>query len=447
MKKYITLTIISLILMLWTLPVKAASFSMTTSTNTVKPNGTFTISVGGDCIGRVDISVSNGTVSKNSVWVEENYQTVTVTAGGSGNITVTATPVTGFSDSDANEYNPGSRSVTVQIAEENTSMPSNNNANSVKPQKPTYVDNRSSDNRLSSIVVSSGNLSPTFEANISEYSVQLPSNATSITISAESIDNKARITGTGEIKLDVGDNIIVISVIAENGLERKYTINAYVDETPQVYIKYKDKNIGVVRNLRGVAIPEGFERIQHAVNEHTIDIFKNEHFSIFYGINETKENNFYIIDTTKNECISKIVPITINNKNFYVVDLENEKEGFEKSSMTINNMEVIGYRFKEEFDNYFLLSVMNNNGEMIEYIYETSENTFQIYSKLAPITYEKYQSLAQITDSEYKQLAQKLNIQQLIIYIISTLLMISIGYIIYLFIKSRKGKSHEKETH
>lgn len=450
MKKYLTLIICSLILILGALPVNAASFSMRASSTQVSPNGTFTISVGGDCIGRVNLSVSNGTLSTSSVWVEQNYQTVTVTAGGSGTVTVTATPTVGFSDPDANEYNPGARSVTVSIID-NTSVPNNNNNNNnskpySKPQTPTYVDNRSTNNMLSSITVSSGILSPAFDTNISEYTVQLASNTTSITVNAESSDSKARINGIGEKQLEVGNNEIIISVVAENGAERIYKIIAYVDETPQVYLKYKDKEIGVVRNLKGITIPEGFNQAQHPINDYSIDIFNNGNFSILYGINDQNEKSFYIIDTTKNECISKIVPIKINNNSLYLVDLDDEKEGFEKGVTTVNNVEIQGYKFKDGFDNYFLLSVMNNNGEMVEYIYEANERTLQLYSNFAPITYEKYKTLAQVTDEQYKELTQKLKIEQIIIGIVSILLILSIISSVVLFIKLKRGKINEKKN-
>ncbi len=451
MKKYLTLIICSLILILGALPVNAASFSMRASSTQVSPNGTFTISVGGDCIGRVNLSVNNGTLSTSSVWVEQSYQTVTVTAGGSGTVTVTATPTAGFSDPDANEYNPGARSVTVSIID-NTSVPNNNNNNNnnskpySKPQTPTYVDNRSTNNMLSSITVSSGTLSPAFDTNISEYTVQLASNTTSITVNAESSDSKARINGIGEKQLEVGNNEIIISVVAENGAERIYKIIAYVDETPQVYLKYKDKEIGVVRNLKGITIPEGFNQAQHPINDYSIDIFNNGNFSILYGINDQNEKSFYIIDTTKNECISKIVPIKINNNYLYLVDLDDEKEGFEKGVTTVNNVEIQGYKFKDGFDNYFLLSVMNNNGEMVEYIYEANERTLQLYSNFAPITYEKYKTLAQVTDEQYKELTQKLKIEQIIICIVSILLILSIISSVVLFIKLKRGKINEKKN-
>lgn len=87
-------------------PVFAASFTASASVQEVKPGGTFTIRIGGSCIGRVNLTATNGTVSQSAIWVEENYQSVTVTAGASGTVTVTATPEAGFSDPDANEYKP-----------------------------------------------------------------------------------------------------------------------------------------------------------------------------------------------------------------------------------------------------------------------------------------------------------------------------------------------------
>ena len=131
--KKIKIIIFSIAIMLASIiELNAATFSMSSSTKQISPNGTFSVSVGGDCIGRVNLSVTNGTLSTSSVWVEQGYTTVTVTAGSSGQVTITATPETGFSDSDANIYNPGSRSVTVKIgtssntSTNNQSRPSNN---------------------------------------------------------------------------------------------------------------------------------------------------------------------------------------------------------------------------------------------------------------------------------------------------------------------------------
>lgn len=126
MKKLLGIILFSfIVLLLWGANVKAATFKITASKPQVKPNETFSVSVGGDCIGRVNLSVTNGTLSSSSVWVEQNYQKVNVKAGSSGTVTIIATPAVGFSDADANEYKPGSRSVKVTIVNaSNSSTPS-----------------------------------------------------------------------------------------------------------------------------------------------------------------------------------------------------------------------------------------------------------------------------------------------------------------------------------
>ncbi len=128
----------------FSLPTFATSFNMTSSVKQVAPGDTFSVSVGGDCIGRVNIKVVGGTATQTAVWVEENYQTVTITAGNSGTVTVTATPETGFSDSDANEYKPGARTTSVNIVapsqptetKPNTNQP-NTSTNNTSTSKPT----------------------------------------------------------------------------------------------------------------------------------------------------------------------------------------------------------------------------------------------------------------------------------------------------------------------
>lgn len=444
MKKLIGVTLFIFMLILLGGNVDAASFKMTASTSEVSPNGSFTVSVGGDCIGRVNLSVSNGTLSTSSVWVEQGYQTVSVKAGGSGTVTVTATPTVGFSDPDANEYKPGARTVKVTIVNKNNNTqekPSNqtgtsgtnnnsNKNNNTSNKKPKDEEEKSSNNLLGSLNISTGTIEPNFDANVSEYSIELPKDTKTISINAESQDSKARINGAGEINLNPGENIINITVIAENNDEKVYTIKAYVDEAPDVYLKYKDKEIGVIKNLRGVTIPEGFNEKEHTINDYKIKTFDNEHFTIIYGIDSEENKNFYIIDTEKNECISKITPITIDKHFFYLVDLEEEKEGFEKSFINIDDKEIIGYKFKEGFADYFLLSVINKEGEKVEYLYEAKEGTLQLYSGSAPVNYNQYEELIENT-----------NTKQIIIYILATLLIISVISIIILIIKLRKETS------
>lgn len=405
----ITLFFISL------LPLDAASFGMSSSVKEVKPNGTFTINVGGDCIGRVDLTVSNGTLSTNSVWVEQGYVSVRVTAGGSGVVTVTATPVTGFSDPDANMYNPGSRKVSVTIS---------NNPSSGKPSTPGVQ--KSGDNNLSSLTVNNGELSPAFNADTLEYKVELNKDVTKLTINATPKDQKAKVEGNGEHDVKPGNNYIEIKVTAENGNIKVYKINAYVDETPEVYLDYNKEKIGIVRNYEGVNIPENFTKEDYTLNDKTISIFTSEHLTLIYGLNENNEKSFYLFNKEKNEILNKFTPLNINNHIFYIIDKESERNGVILKTIKINETEVMCYEFKEN-NNYCVLNAINNEGKNKEYLYETSENTIQLFP-----------------DFLLKEKKNKLNIN-MIIYICIGLMLIPLTIIIYLIIKLKKDKKEKNE--
>lgn len=425
MKKCRLWVIFGILMLFQIIPVEAASFGMSASKTKVAPNSTFTVSVGGDCIGRVNLSISGGTLSTTSVWVEQNYQTVTVRAGSSGTVTIVATPAEGFSDADANLYSPGARSVNVVVSSGSTSS-----GTTVKPP----VDTRSTNNLLASLTINSGTLNPNFDANTVEYHVDLPSTQKSIMIDAKTADQKASVTGIGERSLNPGDNTIKLTVTAENGNQKEYTIFAYVEEEPEVYFSYKEEEIGVVKNLKGVTIPTGFETKQHTINEHTFSIFDNGYFTLIYGINSKGEKGFYLFDTTKNECTSKIIPITVQDKTLYLYDLEEQRTGFKKTTINMNHLEIEGYQFEKGFSHYFLIPVFNKEGKKVDYLYEETEKTFQLYSNFVPLSEKEYQSVK-------KEMKQK----EWIIYGLTSYLIISLGGVIFLLVKMRKDKKNEKK--
>ena len=80
----------------------------------------------------------------------------------------------------------------------------------------------SSNNNLSSLSVSPGGIN--FNGGTS-YSTSVGSNVTSVTVSAAAQDSKASISGTGSRNLSYGANEIKVTVTAENGSKKVYTIN------------------------------------------------------------------------------------------------------------------------------------------------------------------------------------------------------------------------------
>lgn len=418
---------------IFTTSVNAASFSMTASKSGVGPSEAFTVSVGGDCIGKVNLSISNGNLSTNSVWVEQGYTSINVVAGSSGVVTITATPVAGFSDSDANPYNPGSRTVSVNIVVNKPTTPNtntntnNNNKTPITPiTPPNQNTNKSNDNNLSSLSISEGNLSPSFDANITEYSVTLKENTTNLNINATPNNAKAKVDGIGDITLKPGNNDVIITVTAEDNSTKNYLIKVYVEEYSDFYLNYKDKKISIVNNYEN--IPSDFNKITHSYNEKNITLYNKEDINFIYGMDDNK-GSFYLFDKSRNEIISKVSILNINNKTLYVVDTQPTIKKLKLEIITINEQEVDCYKLNDENNNYYLLNTINDKGNLIEYLYEKSENSIVLYPSFLN------KNTTNITNDTNDSRA---------VFVLSVFILLAIAFALYLFQLIRKGERHEK---
>ena len=78
---------------------------------------------------------------------------------------------------------------------------------------------------LSALSVNQGSLSPAFNANTTDYTVEVANSVTSITVSATPADANATVAGTGNRTLNEGNNTIFVVVTAQDGITQKtYTI-------------------------------------------------------------------------------------------------------------------------------------------------------------------------------------------------------------------------------
>ena len=84
---------------------------------------------------------------------------------------------------------------------------------------------QSNDALLKSLSVTTGELTPSFDPMVNDYTVSLPEGTSKIGISATANDN-AIVTGTGEFDVITGDNVYEIIVTAEDGTVNKYKITA-----------------------------------------------------------------------------------------------------------------------------------------------------------------------------------------------------------------------------
>ena len=86
------------------------------------------------------------------------------------------------------------------------------------------ADKASTNADLSAMAVSSGTLSPAFSPSVTSYKVKVPNSVTVCTISADKADSKSSISVTGSPNLKVGENVRKVTVTAESGKTKAYTI-------------------------------------------------------------------------------------------------------------------------------------------------------------------------------------------------------------------------------
>ena len=102
-----------------------------------------------------------------------------------------------------------------------------------KPQE-TKETEESDNNDLSSLIIEGVTLEPNFSKDVTEYTVQLEDNITELKIDAQAESGKAEIKIEGNEDLKDGENTITITVTAEDGTNKKYTIKAIRGESANV---------------------------------------------------------------------------------------------------------------------------------------------------------------------------------------------------------------------
>ena len=84
--------------------------------------------------------------------------------------------------------------------------------------------------RIGKLTVEGYKLSPTFNAEKTEYTVTVPANVSKVNVTATKGEKNQTITGTGTRVLSYGPNIVRVTVTAQNGDARTYTITINRDD-------------------------------------------------------------------------------------------------------------------------------------------------------------------------------------------------------------------------
>ena len=315
--------------------------------------------------GNFSVTSSNQSVlsggSSNS-WIEGSV-TYTFVAKAAGTATITVKPIDA-ADYDGNVFS-AVKSVTITVGNKTTSSSTKKDL--------------SSDNTLSSLSIDGVNLEPAFNKNTTSYNVNLEAGVTKINVKATPNDKSAKVTGIGEIEVSEGNNNIEVVVTAENGSTKTYTITANVKEYDPINVKVENSKYTVVRNIKNVTAPNGYEETKIKIKGEEVPAFKNKTtgYTLVLLKDDKGNQNFYIYKDKKYILYKEY---TFNKIILYPMELKKVPKGYKKTKITFNDDKIIAYK-KNKKSNYARIYGMNaETGKKHIYMYDKEEDTLQIYN-------------------------------------------------------------------
>lgn len=444
------LSIIMLIIFNTDLNVYAASYGVSASNN---GDGSVTVTVSGPVVGGFNIEVGG---QSTSVYINDIGGSASATIKtGAGNYSVKVSSIS-ISDAQYNVLNNETVTTNVNVTEpqsDSNPSPGNDTNENSKPQAQKPEEKKQEEKKLSSnanlasLSISQGTLSPKFSASKTQYNVNLNGDVSSIKVNATAADSKAVVYGTGTKSLKPGKNTISVSVAAEDGSTKEYTITVNVDETPLVYVSYNGAKLGFVRSLDGVDKPaKSFEAVKIKVDGKEVKAWKSNLLKktvVYLQDDKTKEKNYYIYNTDTNTVETMLRPMALLGNNVFVVDVPKNlqtREGMNFTTVKIDNYELNGWTFKDTaFENYALIYVMDEKGNMVYYQYEATEKTLQLYSGAATIPQSAYDQYRKDVDASLKK-------HKLVIYGLAGGCVVLAGLSAFLFFRRKKTVKYQKRT-
>lgn len=385
MKKIIKLNIFKLVIFVITL-IGFVSPVFASGSATVGFNSNSTVSLGSNItvsLSISNISDSNGGVSSfegNLVFDNEYLEYVSGT-GTSSPYSFQINPsasykMAGLDTSLSNGINKtttiftfvfkAKKSGTTQITVSNAKL--NNNSErmnvTVNPKSITIdggsTSVKNSDATLKSLSVDGYTLSPSFSANNTSYSIKVPSNISSINLSAISNSDKAKIEGIGNVSLTSNVTNVVVKVTAEDGTVKSYNIKI---ERESSTVKSSDATLKIL-DVSGYTLIPGFKS---NVNTYSIKV-KNNITGLNVKAIANSDKASVSISGNKNwkegnNTITIKVIAEDGSVNNYIVNVERESSESKKddSKSSDNYLKELTIQSSHEIKPKFNKSVMSYN--------------------------------------------------------------------------------------
>lgn len=271
--------------------------------------------------------------------------------------------------------------------------------------KITAPETYSKEASLASLTISPGELTPAFDAAVTEYNAIVGGDVEKVTVSAPAKDSKASVSVSGNEGLQIGDNTITCKVTAEDGETTKtYTIlvtktegEVVPEETgseaeeitsAEAGQNVMDGNWTVEETFDPEILPNGFKVTEFEYDGKVVQAGSDMQGSILlYMTNENGESDFFLYDQMSG-VLAPFVTVQMAEKNIIVLPPEampediTLPENFAECTIDIGTHTVHGWIWKSDSEGapeYCVVYGRNQDGESYLYRYDQKEMTLQRY--------------------------------------------------------------------
>ena len=254
----------------------------------------------------------------------------------------------------------------------------------------------SSNANLSSIKLSSGSLSPAFNANTTNYNVTVKYDVEEINVTGSVADGKSTYIGGGTFALKVGDNERRLTVTAEDGSKKSYIINIKrmtEEETLAAEEDARNSNpllvvidgadYTIVNDLKDITIPTGFTQGTAPRKESEITVLNDVSgkYQLCWLVDQNGENGAWY-KRDESDDFKRLAYIVANDVMYIIESIDGGSalpSGFVRADFTLDGQTVDTIKYKNEALGDFCIFNCYVAGKTKNeyYRYDTIEGTMQ----------------------------------------------------------------------
>lgn len=251
---------------------------------------------------------------------------------------------------------------------------------------------------LKSLSISNGTLTPGFSTGRTSYTAKVKYEVTTCKVYATATDAKANVAVGGKEALAVGKNTRTVTVTAQNGTQKTYTIvitrlkegeeldgetkpEDNTDE-PEKSTVIDGVKYSLATDLSGFTLPNGFKAAtaEHDGAEVAVAQDTDANFTLYYLKGENSESYQPYTLEADGKTFKKLKFATFGNNTYIFADIPEGKtvpEGFYQSSVKIGDFDISAYKSPDEglTDFYYTYCFFEKNFAM--YRYDSRENVLQ----------------------------------------------------------------------